>query len=105
MLRGVKWLPEWTVKLGVELGAVRAFTSHTELPTVHAIDIVKYALSTLGKSFYDWSTKARIQETFLENNTESTLEICAGLEARYDLYITFLTSRKQLEIIFREHCA
>jgi hypothetical protein len=51
VLRGVKWLPEWTVKLGVELGMVRVFTSHTELLTVHAIDIVKYALSTLGKSF------------------------------------------------------
>ena len=110
VLRGVKWLPEWTVKLGVELGTVRTFTLHTKLPTVHAIDIVKYALS-LRKSFYDWSTKARIQENknfkkkFLENNTESTLEIYADLEARYDLYITFLTSRKQFEIIFREHCA
>jgi len=78
---------------------------------VHAIDIVKYAFSTLRKSFYDWSTKARIQENknfkkkFLENNTESTLEIYADFEARYDLYITFLTSRKQFEIIFREHCA
>lgn len=71
---------------------------------MHAIDIVKYAFSTLGKSFYDCSTKARIQETFLENNTKSTLEICAN-EARYDLYITFLTSRKQLEIRFRERCA
>jgi len=102
---------EWTVKLGVELGTVRAFTLHTKLPTVHAIDIVKYAFSTLRKSFYDWSTKARIQENknfkkkFLENNTESTLEIYADFEARYDLYITFLTSRKQFEIIFREHCA
>lgn len=106
MLRGVKWFPEWTVKLGVELSTVRVFTSHTELPTVHAIDIVKYALSTLGKSLYDWSTKVRIQETFLENNTESTLEICADLEARYNLYITFWALRKQLEKkeTFHERC-
>lgn len=62
MLREVKWLPEWTVKLGVELGTVRAFTSHTKLLTVHAIDIVKYALSTLGKSFYDWSTKVEFKK-------------------------------------------
>lgn len=61
MLRGVKWLPEWTVKLGVELGMVRVFTLHTELPIVHAIDIVKYALH-FRKVFYDWPTKLEFKK-------------------------------------------